>query len=179
MRWASKTMIFDVLEGKTMDNLDKMFKRAAHDTGRDLITKMMRLAPPFKKKRGRYSMKRVFRNAANTIKARAQAEKVLRRERVRAWNESRIEWRARYKQECRLALLDELVPDRHCPFCGEVKLRSAQWVLYADEGAVLGKRAPKSVTGFALLKSPEQALALLQERRCACRSCHGRLFHER
>jgi len=161
-----------------INHIDKLFKQAAKDTGRDLYTKAMKISLP-KKPKGHYGMKRVFRNAANTLKARAQAEKVLKHERVRAWNESRTEWHARYAQECRLALLDALAPDRHCPFCGEVKLRSTQWVLYADPGDVLGKRAPESVKGFVLLESPEQALALLQSRRCACRSCHGRLFHAR
>jgi hypothetical protein len=169
---------FKFRKGNAMDQLDKLFKQAAKDTGRDLVVKELKVTPLPKERKRHYGMKTVFRDAANTVKARRQAEKVLKRERVRAWNGSREEWHARYKLECRLALLDELAPDRHCPFCGEVKLRSAQWVLYADEGSVLGKRAPKSVDGFAL-KSPEQALALLQKRRCACRSCHGRLFHAR
>jgi len=75
----------------------------------------------------------VFKEAKQTLEAKKKAERRERLDenRVADWDDPddvRSYHRERYRNNRRLAL-DDAVPDRRCPLCGETRPRSRQWVI--------------------------------------------------
>ena len=70
--------------------------------------------------------KQMFRDARRTLEERRDRGP---REPMINWDESKVEYVKRTRHARRQALLDEHVPERRCPICGETKLRSRQWVV--------------------------------------------------
>ena len=68
----------------------------------------------------------VFESVARTVE-----EKNARppRESLKHWDESQSEYNLRTYRKNREALLHECVPEKKCPICGRLRLRSAQWVV--------------------------------------------------
>lgn len=99
------------------------------------------------------SYKRMFRDARRTLDERGTRGP---REPMIGWDESKVEYVKRTRHARRQALLDEHVPERTCPTCGETKTRSRQWVvLDARQSSVIER-----VTGVTA--------------KCVCKGCKMR-----
>jgi len=89
--------------------------------------------------------KRMFKDARKTLEERGMKPP---QEPVQYWDESHVEYVKRYKRENREALLLECVPERKCPVCGELRLRSAQWVFVTRKHLDRFKDMPKYLEIF-------------------------------
>ena len=75
--------------------------------------------------------KKMFRDARRTFD---EKESRGHRGPLKPWDESWNEYVKRTTREEREALLDEQVPERVCGRCGELRLRSRQWVILRGTG---------------------------------------------
>lgn len=89
----------------------------------------------------------------------AKLEKLLRElRRKETWN------RAEYEEKRRLAGLDALVPDRVCPVCSKVKIRSRSWL-------VLRHRHIEELRLHVLSSSIKYEVSKALKAGIVCRSC--------
>ena len=85
----------------------------------------------------------------------------------RTWDESIPQYIKRIRQCERENCLLERCPERRCPICLKVKLRSKQWVILHRETLKL-----KCTTADVL----EATVKILMERGVVCLSCYQKLF---
>lgn len=105
--------------------------------------------------------KNTFRDARRTLDERQAPPP---RDPMIDWDETKIEYVKRYKRAAREALLNECVPDRKCPLCGEHKLESTEW-------CEVTRRQ------FSRFQDSPEHLATLEEHlgKVVCRACVKRL----
>ena len=85
------------------------------------------------------NLKKMFRDARNTIKEKEKSEneKTLKK----GWDESWVEYIKRNRDNSRLLLLRKLNPTNKCPLCKEVKVKSRQWIILNErQTKIIGHR---------------------------------------
>lgn len=70
--------------------------------------------------------KKLFADARNTLQSIEKANKnIVVKDPYQTKVEKTKEWRHRFRE----VLLNRLVPERKCPICNKLKLKSRQWVI--------------------------------------------------
>jgi hypothetical protein len=97
-------------------------------------------------------------------------EKGLKRD----WDETKQAYVRRYRFQKRLDALNALVPHRKCVFCGEIYLRSRQWVLLDAAAVGKARRVLAQCHGRPEFADVQRMLHVLIAKRAICRACYRR-----
>jgi len=84
-----------------------------------------------------YEDKRLFSNAKKTLEDIERFSKNVTRKTKMLEGESKADYLRRTRKEKREALLFRVVPERRCPICKRIKLRSKQWVINIEKGTAI------------------------------------------